>query len=149
MLKKLLTNTMMLLAMSPVAAGILSSTTVSADTASFNTVVKPQPREIHARFTGELRGGMGVQPVMLGTVEYVIPNGIMLDVVNGGPESLSWSASVINGRTGKQISAWKEFKHGTSNLSLPIDKTQVHLGDKLVLYLHANSGSGYVTLIAG
>lgn len=38
MLKKLVTSTVMLLALSPATTGVLSSTEVSADTVSSNTV---------------------------------------------------------------------------------------------------------------
>ncbi|AND73236.1 hypothetical protein A6P53_10415 [Enterococcus hirae] len=60
-----------------------------------------------------------------------------------------WFAALTNGKNGKLVSDWKEFKHGTNSLFLNIDKTQVQVGDTLQLVLHANSGKGIITLIAG
>ncbi|MDU0320691.1 MULTISPECIES: hypothetical protein [unclassified Enterococcus] len=144
MLKKLLTSTMVLLSVSSAAAGVLCTTTVSADTVSSTTVATPQLREIGGSFSGELHEGMGVEPVNIGTVEYTIPPVIVLDVVDGGPESLSWSVAVLDQRSGL-VSDWTEFKHGNTTLPINIDMSKVRIGDELQLQVHANSGEGFVT----
>lgn len=105
--------------------------------------------EISGSFSGDLHEGMGTKPVPIGTVEYVVPPVITLNVINGGPENLTWSAAIYDVTTNKLVCDWTEFQHGYGNLLLPIDRSNVKVGDSLQLWLHANSGSGHVILKAG
>lgn len=145
MFRKLALSSMTLLAMTPVVASVLPQASVSANTQNVSKVSTQQLREIGGRFTASLVEGMGTKPFSIGTVEYVIPPTIILDVSNGGPESLSWSAAIYDVTSNSVVSDWKEFSHGYNALSMSVDRSKVSLGDNLQVWLHANSGSGTVS----
>lgn len=69
--------------------------------------------------------------VEAGTVEILVPNGISLSVINGGPQQLTWTAAVFNDTTNKLVSSYIKFDHNYDRLSIPIEKSKVKLGDKL------------------
>jgi len=147
--KKLITSAALLLAVSPALPSVLTSTLVSADTDSSTIRTNVSPREIMGRFSGEIHEGMGISSIGIGAFEYIVPPFLMLDVIDGGPESLSWSASVYNVTTGELVNDWQEFKHGGNDIIFNLDKTKVHVGDQLKVNVHANSGKGNITFIAG
>lgn len=68
-----------------------------------------------------------------GTLETMVPNGIMLYVTNGGPSQLDWSAMLYNQRTGRPIAKnWVKFNHGSNRLMIFFDKTQdIRVGDTI------------------
>lgn len=103
-------------------------------------------KEIFGSFTGNLNEGGGNTIVDLGTVENFSPNFIILDVINGGPASLDWSAAIYDTTTNSLVGDWTPFVHGYSALDVRVSGTNV--GDHLELWLHANSGSGEVSLTA-
>lgn len=102
-------------------------------------------KEIGGSWSGELHGGMGTKPVVIGNWNKISDNPyfLMLDVVNGGPLSLNWSAAIYNVSKNKVICDWTNFNHNYSNLTLRY-KEKPSNGDQLQLWLHANSGSGVV-----
>ena len=67
----------------------------------------------------------------------------ILDVFNGGPLSLNWSAAIYNVSKNKVICDWTDFNHNYSNLLLHY-KERSSNEDQLQLWLHANSESGVV-----
>lgn len=54
-------------------------------------------------------------------------------VINGGPESLKWTAATYNGRTGERLSEFVKFQHRSKKMNIPIDKSKVCLGDNIFL----------------
>jgi hypothetical protein len=69
-------------------------------------------------------------------------------VTNGGPNSLEWTAAVLNERTNAVISDYHPFIHGNTALKVSIWENSIIEGDKLSLILHNNSGRGSITIFA-
>lgn len=103
-------------------------------------------KDIFGSFTGNLNEGGANTVVDIGTIENFSPNFIILDVISGGPTSLDWSAAIYDTTTNTLVSNWTPFVHGYSALNIRVSGTNV--GDHLELWLHANSGSGRVSLTA-
>lgn len=148
MYKKLVTSVALLLSVSPAVSGVLMTTSVSADTVNSTIKSNVSPRDIGGRYNGEIRGGMGIDILNIGYYEYVVKPFIRLEVIDGGPESLSWSAAIYNATTNELVNDWQEFKHGSNNMIFNINQTKVHVGDQLQVHVHANSGEGYITFLA-
>lgn len=143
--KKLLSSTLMLLTLSPVAAGVVTQATmVSADTTTSGLCEKSNLRDIHGSFGFLFTKPHQYLTAYAGNYDVFVGNGIKLDVANGGPESLSWSAMVYNKRTGKQVlKDWVEFKHGDSTMSLYFDKSaDIKVGDSFDVVFTNNNYVG-------
>lgn len=145
MIKKFLSSTMMLLVVSPVAAGVVSQTpAVSADTTSSIRGEKPQLRDIGGRFGVTFTRPNQYMRVYAGDYDVFVGNGIDLIVTNGGSENLSWSAMVYNRRTGKQVlKDWVEFRHGSKIMPLYFDKNaDIKVGDSFDIEFTNNNYVG-------
>lgn len=66
-------------------------------------------------------------------------------VTNGGPENLSWSAMVVDRRTGKAVlKDWVEFKHGSTIMPLYFDKSaDIKVGDSFDVEFTNNNYIGF------
>ncbi|WP_406835094.1 hypothetical protein ABLU29_02520 [Lactococcus lactis] len=73
-----------------------SSISTENKTSNQSEISTKSLKEIYGRFTGNLNEGGGSAVVDLGTVENFSPNFIILDVINGGPASLDWSAAIYD-----------------------------------------------------
>ena len=128
----------------PVA--LASSISTENKTSNQSEISSKSLKEIYGSFTGNLNEGAGNTVVDLGTVENFSPNFIILDVINGGPASLDWTAAIYDTTTNSLVGDWTPFVHGHSALDVRVSGTNI--GDHLELWLHANSGTGEVSLTA-
>lgn len=133
---------------------ILMSTTVFSVTSSAavispvadDLIMSKSTKELSGYFVGDIYEGMGTKVVSMGMWETISDNPfyVLLDVVNGGPNSLDWSAQIYNVTKGKAVTDWQNFKHNsTSAWSFKINEKPSD-GDQIELYLSANSGSGNI-----
>lgn len=147
MYKKLVTSVALLLSVSPAVSGVLMTASVSAD--SVNSTIKSNvaPRDVSGSYSGEIQEGMGIDTLNIGSFNYVVEPIVSLDIKDGGPESLSWSAAIYNATTNELVSDWQEYKHGERHIFYDLDTTKIDVGDQLQVYVQANSGEGYISFI--
>ncbi|HHD1574535.1 TPA: hypothetical protein ACN1M8_002218 [Enterococcus faecium] len=138
-------NLFMFFGMACLLLGVSLSTTQVDASVKYTSKVKQESFQRSLRSIGENFNVVFTRPTQqivqqAGTVEYVVPNGILLRVTNGGPTSLNWSAAVRNNRTGAYVSNWVSFQHGTTQLRIPFNnKNAIRLGDSLSVVFTNNN----------
>lgn len=146
MYKKLVTSVaLLLLSVSPAVSGVLMTASVSADSVNSTLKLNVTSSDVSGIYSGDIYESLEIDTLNIGSFYYVVEPYIILNVRDGGPKSLSWSAAIYNATTNELVNDWQEFEHGTKLIEFRIDEAKVHVRDKLQVYVRANSGEGHIS----